>query len=342
MQKVKLAVVDKNKGHVGEGSFIFDILKRKYDIEFSDNPDFAICNVFGEDYKNYDCVRILWTGENYVADFNLFDYAVGFEDMQYLDRNLRVPWYYTPYREPLTQSRIKEVWSDEQVLNRKFCNFVCSNSKFANKIREEFFHKLCEYKPVDSGGGYLNNVGGPVADKYEFQKGYKFSLSFENASHYGYTTEKILDAFVAKTIPIYWGNPDIAKEFNPESFINVHDYNSLDEVIAKVKELDNDDEAYLKMLRTPFLNNGKLYQDVSDDKIFEFFDNIFSKGKDFFYRMNPHPEQFVSGEEVCSYKYSRFKSKLTKGYNLFIRILCVFVPIKQWRINLRYLNRANK
>lgn len=337
MQKIRLGFSVDTKYFDKEHNWITDILRKKYDVEICDNPDFMVCHIFGKEHRDYNGVRIFWTGENYVPDFNEFDYAISFEDMQYLDRNLRVPYYYTSHRDPIIQAKIAEKWSDEQLLNRKFCNFVYSNSKYSNKIRKEFFHLLSEYKRVDAGGACENNVGGRVPDKYEFQKQYKFSIAFENASHYGYTTEKIYDAFVAKTIPIYWGNPDVVKEFNPEAFINVHNYNSLDEVIAKVKELDNDDAAYLKMVKTPFLKNGKLYQDLDDDKILAFFDNIFAKGKDFFYRMNPRPEQFESGEEVCSFKNPLRACKVTKGYKRFIKIISFLTPVKQWRKNLRSL-----
>ena len=250
-----------------------------------------------------------------------------------MDRYLRLPFYYWSYRLPETQARIAKTFSDEQLLNRKFCNFVYSNSRYANQARKDFFDLLSEYKRVDAGGACRNNIGYRVPDKYEFQKDYKFSIAFENASHYGYTTEKILDAFVAKTIPIYWGNPQVVKDFNKDAFINCNDYASLEEVVQKVIELDRDDEAYLKMVKTPFLNDGKLYKELNDEKIVAFFDNIFSKGKDFYYRMNPHPEQFESGQEVCSCKYHQYV--LSKGFNLFIKILCLVLPVKQWRKNLQ-------
>lgn len=50
-----------------------------------------------------------------------------------------------------------------------FCSFVYSNADAA-KCREKIFSKLSEYKQVNSGGRYNNNVGGPVSSKLEFQK----------------------------------------------------------------------------------------------------------------------------------------------------------------------------
>lgn len=34
---------------------------------------------------------------------------------------------------------------------------------------------------------------------------YKFTIAFENQSYPGYVTEKIADALMAGTVPIYWG-----------------------------------------------------------------------------------------------------------------------------------------
>ena len=80
-------------------------------------------------------------------------------------------------------------------------------------------------------------------------KNYKFSLAFENSSTNGYCTEKIIQAFAAGTIPIYWGdkhNPT-GGGINKKSFININDYNDFDNALETIKILDNNDEQYLKM-----------------------------------------------------------------------------------------------
>lgn len=46
-----------------------------------------------------------------------------------------------------------------------------------------------------------------------------FGTVIENFSHRGFFTEKILDCFLLKTIPIYWGCTDIGKFFNKEGLI---------------------------------------------------------------------------------------------------------------------------
>ena len=60
---------------------------------------------------------------------------------------------------------------------------------------------------------------------------------------------------LANSIPIYWGNPEISKEFNTKSFINFHDYNTIDDVINKIIELDNNDKLYEEYLQQPFVTD---------------------------------------------------------------------------------------
>jgi len=62
-----------------------------------------------------------------------------------------------------------------------------------------------------------------------------FGVAIENTSHNGYFTEKILDCFLLKTIPIYWGCTDIGKFFNKEGVIT---FGNVDEFIYITNQLD--------------------------------------------------------------------------------------------------------
>ena len=97
-------------------------------------------------------------------------------------------------------------------------------------------------------------------DKLQYIKRYKFTIAFENQTSPGYVTEKILHAFLVKSIPIYWGDPDVTEYFNPESFINCHAFHNFDEVIQYIKEVDSNERLYYKHLFSPpFLPSSKLY-----------------------------------------------------------------------------------
>jgi len=138
----------------------------------------------------------------------------------------------------------------------------------------------------------MNNLGYFVDDKIAFLRNYKFTIAFENSSHPGYTTEKILHPFVANSIPIYWGNPLVAKDFNPKSFINCHDYINFEEVIEKIIEIDTDDDLYQEYLREPVFTGNVENEYINEANILGRFGKIFS---------NKNIEQVAKHNDIIKY-----------------------------------------
>ena len=102
------------------------------------------------------CCRIQFSGEDSWPDLNLYDYAMGFEVLDFDGRYLRLPLY--AMRSSWAPALTKHTVPDEELLaKKKFCNFVVSND-YSNE-RNEFFAALNAHRPVDSGGGYMNNIG---------------------------------------------------------------------------------------------------------------------------------------------------------------------------------------
>lgn len=257
MRELRIFYVDFWKDLSMENFLFTEILKKHYQVIFDDkNPEIIFCSTFGNQYLKYQCPRILFVGEPYTPDFNLYDYAIGFDHIQFMDRYLRYPLYLL-YEKQMEKALHKHEMTKEEILGKKgFCNFVVSSGGGKGDNRTKIFEELSQYKRVDSGGKYKNNLPDhqPVPDKYEFQKNYKFSLAMENSKFSGYTTEKIIDAWAAGTIPIYWGNPDIMKEFNPASFIMIEDG---EEWLDRVKEIDQSDDLYVEMCKEPIYLSGQ-------------------------------------------------------------------------------------
>lgn len=246
------------------------ILSKYYDIVETDAPDFAFFS--GEDYQDcykYDCVRILEMGENLRPDFNLFDYAYGFDNIIFGDRYLYYPLYANmEYRKDMEKALQKHNKPEKFYKDKKkFCAMVVSNGGSAASKRTEFFQKLCNYKMVDSAGGYLNNMPDKkrVEDKITFLEDYRFSMAFENSSYPGYATEKIVQAWAGGTIPIYWGDPTIAEQFNEKAFINCHNFDNTEAVIEEIKQINEDERRYLQMQKEPIYKDGKLGKLLEED-----------------------------------------------------------------------------
>jgi hypothetical protein len=62
-----------------------------------------------------------------------------------------------------------------------------------------------------------------------------FGVAIENTSHNGYFTEKILDCFLLKTIPVYWGCSSISNFFRQDGIVI---FDNIDDLIVKVNKLD--------------------------------------------------------------------------------------------------------
>lgn len=282
-KKIKIGFADYENEFEIKNNVFYELLSKNYDVEFSETPDFLFYSCFRDNFKKYEnCVKIFFTNENVVPNFNECDYAVGFNHMEFGQRYLRCP----EYSLNLTSDIQKRECITPELANRKFCNFVYHNANRGGgtTLRKEFCEKLMQYKHVDCPGKVLNNMSDESlkidndwrVSKTNFVKQYKFTIAFENTFTSGYTTEKLYQPILANSIPIYLGDPDVAKDFNPKAFINCSDYKDFDEVIERVKELDNDDEKYLAMLRENPMQNS--YKFDAKEQLEKFLINIIEKG----------------------------------------------------------------
>lgn len=276
---IKVKMIDYGwPGFRPEGEYIYRLLSDMYDVELCDDPDYLIDGCFGFEDLDYPhrCVRILTNGENFVADFNRFDYMVGHDHITFGDRYLRMP-HFTNYGEfdSVRQRSAGKAssLSDEELLNRKFCSFVISNFN-GDPFRMAFFERLCKYKKVDSGGRHLNNIGGPVADKLDFCRQYKFNIAFENSASPGYVTEKVMQPLAVNSVPIYWGDPLVGSDFNAEALVVVRNKDDVDRAIEEIVRLDTHDDEYLAKCRAnPLAVDSDHYERAYRD----FLRNIFEQ-----------------------------------------------------------------
>ncbi len=252
MRKIIIKFVDQWTGHRPEQDKIYHLLCKHYSVELGDDPDYLFDGGLGHEHIRYDCVKIVTVGENIVPDFNFFDYAVGFDHLQFGDRYLRIPLFV--FNDEFADLAVRDkAPGRDALLNRKFCSYVVSNGSAADPFREEFFHRLGQYKRIDSGGRFMNNVGGPVPDKAAFCRQYKFNIAFENCRSPGYTTEKIVQPLSYFSIPIYYGDPLVGRDFLPECMVRVASRDDMDRAIEEIVRLDRDDGEYLKRATAPCL-----------------------------------------------------------------------------------------
>lgn len=243
---------------------VFEIegLDALYRFEESADPDFIIFGPYGNDVPpkgNY--TRIGYFCENIKPDLSICEWAFGVprdEDVKQPNYK-RIQWHGVDPRlliKPAIGDLEKELAS-----KTKFCNFLYSHKV---PYREAFFTQLSKYKSVDAPGGSMNNMPGIdtlyTGDKWEvkrqFLSQYKFTIAFENDIFPGYQTEKLYDAMLAGSIPIYCGDPFVGDIFNPKSFLNAFEY--LDQKNkALVKTLEKSGQMDFEDIRPAFLKGPK-------------------------------------------------------------------------------------
>ncbi len=222
-------------------------------------PEFLFCSVFGHEHLQYDCARICLIFENAAPDFNFCDYVVGMNDLQFGDRYLRCLLNIAAPGDlaVLHAAREKHLRASESIKTKDgFCSFVYSNSWCSDPKRMELLEALRSVGHVNCGGSIENNIGGRVADKIAFEGRHRFSIACENSSYPGYCTEKILESFAACTVPVYWGDPDAARIYNENAFVDCGRFADFGAVAAEVARIAGDDGLYRRMLSQPAFTAG--------------------------------------------------------------------------------------
>jgi hypothetical protein len=286
-QKLKLGFTDTHD-HLAQ--FFYHTLSKRYDITIdNDTPEFLI---FGDEnfgtentkFSKRDCTKIFYTGENRRPENYDCHYAISF-DHNFNNWHYRLPLYviYMWALENIHKTKYRYDYILDPTVKEKtdFCSFVVSNPNA--KERNNFFETLNAIKRVDSAGKHLKNIEVDLAGeekKIEFLSSRKFNICFESMSHTGYVTEKILHAFYAGTVPIYWGSQTIGHDFNTSAFINVHNFRSFDDAAEYVVRVDGDKDLYNFIVNQPkyAYNIPPSYYFL--DNFLNWFDSIVYKKRD--------------------------------------------------------------
>lgn len=132
---------------------------------------------------------------------------------------------------------------------------------------EEEVRALGACRGLKHHSDYTNHLSDRFANNYldvavQSYRPYKFVVAFENSQHDGYVTEKLVNAYLANAVPIYWGATDVGTYFNSESMINCNDFESLRHCAEYVHRVNLDDALYLSLLSAPPLETTDKWCDL--------------------------------------------------------------------------------
>ncbi|MGI6589579.1 MAG: glycosyltransferase family 10 domain-containing protein [Candidatus Iainarchaeum sp.] len=314
MNKIKIEFRHMPREASKEDNYFQNLLKENFNIQIRNKGDFVLFSTFTKkNNKEIPTIKdnattIFWTGENIRPNMKKCHYAFGFDYEETIKNPnyMRLPLYaYYGAGENLVKPK---KFNANKILKEKtkFCNYIYSKDA---KERVEFYKELLKYKKIEAPGKSMNN-NPPITPKkssillkplqfaesftgkytisslisrhfsnwrenvINYQKQFKFSIAFENSSYPGYTTEKIYHPMLANSIPIYWGNPEIKKDFNTKSFVNWHDYNNNKKVVDVIIDLDTNNKKYTKMLSQPWFNKNKPNKWCNNKRIIKQFEKI--------------------------------------------------------------------
>ena len=86
-------------------------------------------------------------------------------------------------------------------------------------------------------------------------EGYRFVIAAEQTALPGYITEKILNAFIAGAVPIYWGTKEVFHIFNRDAFV-YFDLANPEQSVNRIMHLEYNRTAYAEVRSQPIFAPG--------------------------------------------------------------------------------------
>jgi len=96
---------------------------------------------------------------------------------------------------------------------------------------------------------------------------HKFSIAYENSPYPYYTTEKLMDAFLAGSLPLYWGDPKVGEDWNEKAFVNVVKYGA-GNFMEAIRKMDIEKEAFEAKYHEPVFTDSQ--KDKLENNLGEF------------------------------------------------------------------------
>ena len=184
------------------------------------------------------------------------DLGMGFGDIK-KDNYLRFPLWILYLFSP--EANKKDVESTIDKINNtryqklKICALIAGHDKHGT--RKMLLDGIKDVIPVDCAGKWENNTedlwNKYNNDKIEYLKQFKFNICPENINTKNYVSEKLFEAFVADTIPIYYGSDNDPEPglINKDAVVFWYKNSSNDKARKLIKELCVDDNAYSDFIK---------------------------------------------------------------------------------------------
>ena len=268
-------------------------LKMRHNVEVVSGAADIVVNQGPRSHKDDNAITISWFIESMnrigEPDYNNCDYSFNSCNLDD-DRNYRIPFWATQInwnsapvhdinRGPTYYVSAGKLDWREMTRRDRWC---CSVASGTLGKRAEFYPLISEKMAVIHGGDFLRNTkemlkkpgNSDYLEKIEFLSKFKSNLCFENDDRDGYVCEKILHAFYAGCLPIYWGPKNVGEDFNKKAFIDIRDFESDEEAIRHIRDVLSDDSKLHEYLKQPVFSDGVIPYHATPESLSDFFEKI--------------------------------------------------------------------
>ncbi len=155
------------------------------------------------------------------------------------------PWFFGMDEGPksCTLPRQLRYWGFEEIAalepkKTRLLSIVCSDKTHTAGHRKRYeFARALKAHFGDALDWFGNGIN-PVVDKAQALLDYKYHIALENSAFPHYWTEKLADAYLGWTLPIYFGCPNVSDYFPPQSLVRI-DPDDFAGTIATIEKVVN-------------------------------------------------------------------------------------------------------
>ena len=206
-------------------------------------------------------LNIWYTGENQRPPFGAWDAYLTFDAKFPTSNNFYCPLWiltstdlvskleqsYWGRNSPTTQELLSP-----RVLRKPKKKFACA---FIGKNYRLRLHAISELRKIGEVDVFGPGSRRPVDSPSDIARDYRFTMCFENDLYPGYITEKPFEAYLSGSVPIYYGI-DSERYLNSSALLNLYDFESQEQWLNKVKELNSHKDLYESTYSQPLLNKS--------------------------------------------------------------------------------------
>ena len=245
----KIVWLDRSKAHKTDKTLEVDLIVQSHFF----GEEAAFCQ---------DLPYICWSGEPRRVDMRR-SYAPIFHAItstKERDNDIILPYALFANNEPDPLKFRKYTHTERSY----FCCYIARNPV---RIRELLFEILRATVPGCHALGVCQRTEERViqagwCNNPEVFKDYYFAFALENCILDNYVTEKIINAFLAGCIPIFWGHSATAKRlFNTAAYIDISDFQTIGDAVDHIITIYNDPVRRTAMMTAPVFKDNILPDD---------------------------------------------------------------------------------